>query len=191
MKRILFIVASILFLITNKTYAQESRILSTEWYSTPFFTLSHFYNNYCSPLKIPSQATWNIQITQGDKSFTYKEDKPQKALFEIVEDQDSVYDCSSKRYEIATKEFTLEYSYYCYADALKIKWKGNTYIISCIDGCCCNHLGQLCQIFRLEGKKETLVLYVLDDIILTKDQLADATSITLSRGSILAISVPI
>ncbi len=163
------------------TYAQECRVLETESFAKPLFSLSRFYNA-CEGRKYEAEATWSVTLVHNGKSITLEQLQPEKAAFEIVNNADSVYDCSTKTYSLTSRQLVVRYSYYADADALSITFGGNTYEVSTIDGGCDTHLGQLCQRYRDNSGKETLVLTAIDDIILHK-------SLTLKRGSTIAFTV--
>ncbi len=167
--------------LCGSTYAQECKILETESYAKPLFSLSRFHNA-CEERKYEAEATWTLTLVQNNKSVTLEQLQPEKATFEVVKSADSIYDCSTKTYSLSSKKFAVRYSNYANSDALSITFDGNTYEVSTIDGGCDTHLGQLCQRYRDNGGKETLVLTAIDDIMLDR-------SLTLKRGSTIAFTV--
>lgn len=183
-----------LFLVlpVGTAYSQECKVLERESYSKPLFSLSRF-SKECSEQKRMASATWDFIVEQENERKVFVQDHPVEALFEVVPDPDSVYDCSKREYSISQSDFSMSYTIYANSDALNIRLGSITYGISTIDGGCDVHLGQLCQRFREKNGRETLVLTVIDDMILKEKKSPRKTekgkSLILKRGSSFAVTV--
>lgn len=190
MKTYMFLGALVLSLGT--AYSQECKVLESESYSKPLFSLSRF-SKECSEQKKMANATWDFVLEQENERKVFVQHHPVEALFEVVADPDSVYDCSTRRYSISQDDFSMNYAIYANSDELSIRLGDITYGISTIDGGSDVHLGQLCQRFRDRNGSETLVLTVIDDMILKEKKSTKQTekgkSLILKRGSSFAVTV--
>lgn len=188
-----FLLFSVISLLCGLAKGQEYKILETESYGRPLFSLSRFYQD-CNARKYETEATWNFSVLIGGKETNYEQLVPQKAIFEVEAESDTVYDCSMKRYQASDSQICIQYSFYFGADALSIKIGNRTFENSTIDGGCDIHLGQLCQRFRDKNGKEILLLTVIDDMKLYErakgaKSIEDLEFLTLKRGSTFAFSV--
>lgn len=179
----------------SAAWPKRKNAKSLRWNITPrpLFALSRFYED-CNARKYEAEATWSFSVLQGGKETMFERLTPQKASFEVEADPDTVYDCSTKRYQSADSQVCIQYSFYAFADALSIRIGDRTFENSTIDGASVVHLGQLCQRFRTKDGKETLVLTVIDDMKLYErkkgsKRVEELEDLTLKRGSTFAFAV--
>ncbi|MBS9766419.1 MAG: hypothetical protein KGV44_02625 [Flavobacteriaceae bacterium] len=181
MKKLITIYSAFLMCLSvvNSSFAQSDKDVF-EYHSSPEFTNSIFYKK-CNSKTYTSAAIWNLSLNYQDKSYDFSTDKEFSAKFRIIKEQENIYDCSTKSYNVNNQQFSMIYTIRNYADCIEILFKKKKFRLNAIDGGEDVHLKNLHHEYRLEDAYEIFTLSVTRDMYLYSTDRLDC--LTLKKGS--------
>ncbi len=181
MKNLITIYSTFLmcFGVVNSSFAQSDKDVF-EYNSPPEFTNSVFHKQ-CDSKTYTSTAIWNLNLNYQDKSYDFSTDKEFPAKFRVIKEQENVYDCSAKSYDINNQQFSMIYTIRNYADCIEILFKKKKFILNAIDGGEDVHLKNLHHEYRLENGYEIFTLSITREMYLYFADRLD--HLTLKKGS--------